>query len=455
MNQDSYRLPVNTSSKKRVLYIAHGHPDFAYGGAERAAFHMYQSMKASTVYEPFLLARYENATHKNAGCNLMRHETDEHVSLLPTSGTGYDYFSETFLGSTLDEAEAFHRAFRELLEGLRPHLIHVHHYSQMGIELIAFARTILPNAKIVLTLHEFIPICANRGSMIKTKTRDLCFGASSLKCCSCFPDRTPEAFFLRTQFFKANLAHVDRFIAPSRFLQNRYVEWGLEADRFLQMDNGRPLWPKSTRPPHPTSSPFVVAFFGQIVFHKGVDVFLRAAAEYRRRRTQAREAGDNGIPEIRFAIHGTMKHLHDASLRAVIEDLIEQCSDFVRLHGAYDAQLMPALLRRVDAVVVPSIWWENSPLVIQEAFMAGIPVICSNIGGMAEKVTDRENGLHFVVGDHLDLLDRVLELSESPALYAELVSGIPRLLSDEEMAVLMHELYRELTEPAHLLTIQT
>ena len=42
----------------------------------------------------------------------------------------------------------------------------------------------------------------------------------------------------------------------------------------------------------------------------------------------------------------------------------------------------------VDWVVVPSIWWENSPLVIQEAFGYGRPVICSDIGGMAEKVTD-------------------------------------------------------------------
>ena len=78
--------------------------------------------------------------------------------------------------------------------------------------------------------------------------------------------------------------------------------------------------------------------------------------------------------------------------------------------------------------------------------MAKVPVICSNIGGMAEKVTDRVNGLHFVTGDHLDLLDRVLELADSPALYAELVEGIPEMLSTEEMAVLMHTLYDELTQ---------
>jgi len=53
----------------------------------------------------------------------------------------------------------------------------------------------------------------------------------------------------------------------------------------------------------------------------------------------------------------------------------------------------------VDWVVVPSIWWENSPLVIQEAFAHGRPVICSDIGGMAEKVAHEKNGLHFRAND--------------------------------------------------------
>ena len=97
-----------------------------------------------------------------------------------------------------------------------------------------------------------------------------------------------------------------------------------------------------------------------------------------------------------------------------------------------------------DWVVVPSIWWENSPLVIQEAFMAGLPIVCSNIGGMAEKVTDRVNGLHFTVGDHFDLLDRIIELADSPELYARLVEGIPAISSDREMAAAMHQLYDQL-----------
>ena len=69
------------------------------------------------------------------------------------------------------------------------------------------------------------------------------------------------------------------------------------------------------------------------------------------------------------------------------------------LAGKYDHDDLPRLMAEIDWVVVPSRWWENSPLVIQEAFLHGRPVICSDIGGMAEKVTDGVDGLHFRVGD--------------------------------------------------------
>ncbi len=442
---------MGIAKKKRVLYVAHGHPDFSYGGGEWAAYYMYQAIKDGNHYEPFFLARYEKNKHHHAGCSLMRHENDDHVHLLATDQGAYDYYFNSFAMENLDEAEDLHRTFRDLLEGIRPQVIHFHHYIHMGIELVAFAKSIVPNVKMVMTLHEFIPICANQGSMIKTETYQLCFGASPLKCCECFPDRTPEAFFLRERFFKANLAHIDRFIAPSRFLQHRFVDWGLDADRFLQVDYGRPIWPRRERPSRREGQPFLVAFFGQIVFHKGVDVFLRAAVEYYRLRTWAQKIGKEQIPEVRFALHGTMKNLHDEHVRKLIEELTEQSQEVVHVHGAYDARNMQALLSQVDCVVVPSKWWENSPLVIQEAFMVGVPVICSNIGGMAEKVKDRVNGLHFVVGNHFDLLNRVLELAGSPSLYTELVQGIPQILSSGEMATLMHKLYDEIikNEPVY------
>jgi glycosyltransferase involved in cell wall biosynthesis len=96
----------------------------------------------------------------------------------------------------------------------------------------------------------------------------------------------------------------------------------------------------------------------------------------------------------------------------------------------------------VDWVVVPSIWWENSPLVIQEAFCHRRPVICSNIGGMAEKVDDRVNGLHFAVGDPAALAATLELAATRSGLLDELRAGIKAPPTVAETADACLKIYR-------------
>jgi glycosyltransferase involved in cell wall biosynthesis len=86
-----------------------------------------------------------------------------------------------------------------------------------------------------------------------------------------------------------------------------------------------------------------------------------------------------------------------------------------------------------DYVVVPSKWWENSPVVIQEAYSNGVPVICTGIGGMAEKVRNGVSGLHFRLGDPVDLL-RAIRAAANPQQAAALAGGIPPVTSAVDMA---------------------
>ncbi len=102
------------------------------------------------------------------------------------------------------------------------------------------------------------------------------------------------------------------------------------------------------------------------------------------------------------------------------------------------------LWRAVDWVVVPSIWWENSPLVIQEAFAHGRPVICSDIGGMAEKVTDLVDGLHFRAGDPLSLADTIAAATSMPGLWDQLSGGIAPVHSLEDHSAKLSSLYDQL-----------
>jgi glycosyltransferase involved in cell wall biosynthesis len=400
---------------------------------------MYRSLKDSPRYEPFLLAATDDPVEAWGGRRLLRYDGDDHVHLFVISGLGLDDFFH--VGADLT-------ALADFLLCLRPEVIHLHHYMFLGVDVISYLKSLLPEVKIVLTLHEFFAMCANVGSMVKTNGFQLCYKSSPADCHRCFPERQTVDFSIRDQLFRLNFDLVDHFIASSNFQKQRYLAWGLDADRLSVMDNGRPVHPRPSRPKRGDHRAFVAGYFGQIVWHKGLDTLLRAAAEYLQiRKTKA-------LPEIRFAVHGTMQGAQPEAREAIQKQLAD-CRDVAHYHGAYDREQMPELLAHVDCVVVPSRWWENAPLVINEAFLAGLPVICSNIGGMAEKVTDRVNGLHFLVGDHVDFLDKLLELASTPELYEQLVAGIPAVLSQEEMAQRMHDLYDRLRSQPVPLTSST
>jgi glycosyltransferase involved in cell wall biosynthesis len=81
-------------------------------------------------------------------------------------------------------------------------------------------------------------------------------------------------------------------------------------------------------------------------------------------------------------------------------------------------------MREVDWTIVPSTWWENAPVVIQEAFFHGRPVIASNIGGMAEKVRDGIDGLHFHVSNPESLAATMTDAIRDPGLWDRLHRGI-------------------------------
>ena len=96
--------------------------------------------------------------------------------------------------------------------------------------------------------------------------------------------------------------------------------------------------------------------------------------------------------------------------------------------GEYCNQdIVPEVLNRCDAIVVPSIWAENSPLVIHEALQARVPVITANYGGMAEYVHHEENGLLFSHRDPASLARQMQRLADDPGLAVKLGSrGYPQ-----------------------------
>lgn len=198
------------------------------------------------------------------------------------------------------------------------------------------------------------------------------------------------------------LAAVDLFIAPSRFLRERFIEFGIPPEKILYKDNGFDLAPflAVQRRPRP-ERPVVFAYIGTLVEHKGVHVLVEAFNHIDPTAAELRIYGD---PEI-FP-------QYTARLRALAT---HPRLSFV---GGFDNRDVARVLAEVDALVVPSLWFENSPLTIHEALLAGVPVIASNLGGMAEYVEHGRTGLLFRTGDVEDLRDQLEWFIRRPSAFA-------------------------------------
>jgi glycosyltransferase involved in cell wall biosynthesis len=228
---------------------------------------------------------------------------------------------------------------------------------------------------------------------------------------------------------------VDMFISPSHFLANRFIQWGIPSDKMRVIENGRPITESA---PHRVlvegEKRNVFGYFGQINPYKGILVILEAV----------RFLVKNNYQDFRVEIFGNVA-LGFPDFADQFLGFLHEFKDYVNYNGQYKLEELKELIQPVDWVIVPSTWWENSPLVIQEVFMHKRPIICSNIGGMAEKVEDQVTGLHFRVGNAVSLAKTMQKASSDAELWQQLVNHIKPRLSIEDCLRYHTRLYDHLS----------
>lgn len=382
----------------RVLIVAHGHPEISVGGAERAAYSLFQHLQATDGIEATFLARCEPSDLGHDGWfGAFRGRTDELLWVPPP----YDWFRRTSASPA-----TLRRQIAALVERLRPDVVHMQHYQFIGLDALQWFKD-LSGCRTVLTLHEYLLICHNDGQMVTSGEQRLCHEAAPADCHACFPDLASGKFFLRARSIQQRLAGVDQFIAPSRFLADRHVAWGLPAARLRVIDNTLPprveCLQAAPRDPHPNPARLRLGFFGQLTRFKGALVLFDAI----------RHLPDDVRGRVELVLFGARLEEQRPEFQEAVRRELAECPGSVSLYGRYRNQDVATLMRGVDWVVVPSTWWENSPLVILEARVVGTPVLTSNIGGMAEKVRDGIDGLHFLVSSPLDLASRIAAIART------------------------------------------
>jgi glycosyltransferase involved in cell wall biosynthesis len=394
------------------------------------ALGVYETMRARDDVDPIVLTRIEAASREQELAPITPISADGREYLLHTKQEKFDWF----FGRYMEKAPL--AALREFLEAQRPDLVHFQHSVLIGYDALRVTRTALPDAPIVYMLHEYWPICFNDGQMVRTMDNELCSEDSPRRCheCFAFKYKTESDFFARKRFIRSHMKFVDLFLTPSSQARDQYIRWGIPPERVRVQRHGfrtRPLAEPETgaRADRPRDR---FAYFGQFTAWKGVDVLLRAIAQL----------GDRFTGHL--WLHASNYEDLPAEPRARMEPLLEAVRDKVTFAGAYDHAALPELMANVDWVVVPSIWRETGPLTVQEAFIHGRPVICSDIGGMIERVRDGVNGLHFRRADPSSLAERLLQAQSTAGLWEKLRAGIPPVPTMDEHADALAVIYREL-----------
>jgi glycosyltransferase involved in cell wall biosynthesis len=393
---------------KRIAILAHSHISVTKGGAEIAAHTLFRGLRAIGV-DAILIACCDDSA-------LDRLALGANEYALPYRGRLYDHFYHL-------APIGMREALVDLLRRERIDILNAHHFLHTGIGI--FEDVAAAGIAVVFTIHEFLSLCNNHGQLVTRGTNLLCDGPSPSACHACYPEHSRQQFAVRSHRVTGSFASVAAFVSPSHFLAGKMIEHGVPTDRMHVIENGiahdGPPVEAIDRPT--TGRTWTFGFFGQINPFKGIDLILEACEILTRDDTLAQS--------VRLAIHGNVVGQDEefaARFRASVGD-----HPFLSYHGPYDNRRVAGLMAQCDYVLMPSTWWENSPVVIQESFRARRPVICTGIGGMAEKVTHGVNGLHFARGDASDLARRIAEAID-PELYQRLQAGIPKTASGVAMA---------------------
>ena len=352
----------------------------------------------------------------------------------------HDYY-DVFLG----------KVFGEWLDEQRPDVVHVFHLMGLGLSLLeeCHARGI----PVCVQIMDYWFLCPT--VQLLRHDGSLCSGPETNACIECLaPDNYgyqvlrmhaqgedfveaplpgPELIDVnhadialrrsvlhsRPAFVRRMLDHATTLIAPSLFIRNLFLEHGYREDQMRHLAYGvQPLEGPMAALPVAGEGTVTFGFFGSVNPQKGLEVLVSAFRECR-------------AENLRLEVRGNMTHFPKYAKRVrAFADIDPR----IVFKGPFGHDELGQVLSTIDVLVVPSVWYENTPFVVLEAFSAGRPVVASDLGGLSELVQDGVNGRLFRAGDPGALMDVLRDFERDPELLLRLAGGIRPVRTLEDNA---------------------
>ncbi len=398
----------------KILKVIHGYPMRYNAGSEVYSQTLCHGL--AERHEVHVFTREEDAFAPDFRLRAERDDDDPRVTIHVVNNPR---LKDRYRANGIDQR------FAEVLDRVRPDIAHVGHLNHLSTSLLREAA--LREIPIVFTLHDYWLMCP-RGQFMQMFPEDpdnlwaACDGQEDRKCAErCYaryfsgaPDEREADVAYWSDWVARRMRHVremaelvDLFIAPARYLQDRHRDaFRLPESKLVHLDYGfaRERMVERSRT---KGEPFTFGYIGTHIPAKGIHDLIRAFGALR---------GSAGL-----RIWGRPRGQDTEALKGIAASLPAGVADRVEWLSEYKNQkIVRDVFDRCDAIVVPSVWVENSPLVIHEAQQARVPVVTAGVGGMAEYVRHEENGLLFEHRSVSSLAEQMQRLLDEPALAAHL-----------------------------------
>jgi glycosyltransferase involved in cell wall biosynthesis len=321
-------------------------------------------------------------------------------------------------------------AFVDLLKSYQPQIIHFQHCIGLSITLIR--KAIEFGVPVFFSLHDFWAICPN--ILMLNAQNSICASwktTESCRFCMARKFRAPRILFRKNSLYQQRrnrfgevLKNCKNVLAFSSILKKTYIESGFGHRNLIDWPFGidqRFFTEYTKKTDEPITPPIHFGFTGTLSEQKGVEVLLNAFC-----------ALPQKLAEIaRLSIYGD-SDVNAETKRRVQRWKRKYSHPNIDFKGIYAKKDLGEILQNLDVVVTPSTWLENRPLCILESFVAGNPVIASDLGGMTELVGSSGGGWTFPVGDVAALSRIISNLIENPELIQICRQRIPLIKSIDD-----------------------
>lgn len=291
-----------------------------------------------------------------------------------------------------------HQSARKLagvLESFRPDVMHVHNTFPL-LSPSTYWAAAAARVPVVQTLHNFRLLCPQAMLLRDGKICEDCVGRSPWRGAArgCYRGSRAQSSVIAGMLSLHRALgtwrnKVARYIALNDFCRMKFIAGGLPKERIVV----KPNFVDIPAPQERDRAGFL--FVGRLSPEKGVGLLVEAAA------------AQPGVC-VRVAGNGPQA------------DLLERARPTVQALGALPADAVRAEMLRASALVMPSIWYENFPRTLVEAYACGLPVIASRLGALPELVEDGVTGLLFRAGDARDLARAMRWATANPAEMARM-----------------------------------